>query len=79
MLVHRGGDRARGGHTAIGVVGQRNRGSEHAEHPVAEELVRVAAVGLEDRDDDPEELVQQRDGLACRRRVGEAREAARCR
>ena len=57
-------DRARRRDAAIGVVGQRLGRAEHAEHAVAEEVPHAPAVLLEHRDDDPEELVQQRDRLA---------------
>ena len=70
MIARRGVDRA------VGVVGQRLGRAEDAEQPVAEELVRAAAVRLEHGHDDAEELVQQRDRLARRGLVGEAREVA---
>ena len=76
VRLDRRDDRARGGDAAVGVVGQRLGRAEHAEHPVAEELLHAPAVLLEHRHRDPEELVQQRHRLARRDAVGERREVA---
>ena len=62
----------RGGDAAVGVVRQRLGRTEHAEHPVAEEGLHAPAVLLQHRDDDAEELVQQRHRLARGGAVGEA-------
>ena len=66
----------RGVDAAVGVVGQRLGRAEHGQHPVAEELVHAAAVLLDHRHGDAEELVQQRHRLARGDAVGERREVA---
>ena len=58
------------------MVGQPLGRAEDAHHAVADELVRLPAMALEDRHDELEEVVQVGDRLARRRALRERREVA---
>ena len=72
-VVDRPRDLARRADRAVGVVGERLGRAEHRQQPVALELVDVAAVAGDDRDDHLEQPVERRDDLLRRRVGGEAR------
>ena len=75
-LVHGGRDLDRRCDGAVGVRDDRLGRAEDAEQPVADVLVRVAAMAHEQRHDELVELVETVDDLACARALGEAREVA---
>ena len=64
LAVHPAVDLDRRADGAVGVVGERLGRAEDGHQPVALELVDVAAVGGDDRDDDLEQRVEAGDDLA---------------